>query len=681
MDSFKESKRQIINALVLILMVTTIGVVGFAFFEKLGPLDALYLTVITLTTVGYGDEVARTEIGRAFTMLLVLGGFGVVAYGLQATATFLVSPEILNLRQKLHTLKTIRRLENHYIICGNGPVVDQTIAYLLQSVQMRLAFYDEALYGPVDNFLDRIFGDDELGHYPRARAVVRRIYLSSTRPFQRVGTLLDLIVVITEDEHYAHKLRDKGFFVIEGSPKYEATLQDAGVERAKAIMVTLAEENETLLTVLTARDMNPNLYITATAEREDLAEKILRVGANQVISPFELAGKFLNNLTLRPAVYDFFNGILFDHTLDVQSTQITLKQGAPWIGKRVRELSLNDRFDAAVLGICGTDGGYIVAPSDSYVLGEGEDLIVIAPSRSISAIKDEAVIGTNTAVKIQDHHPPTTVNPKQADKVYTLEEAEAAIAGMEKHFIICGDDSVAYHAVMQLDPTRPFVVVSQQDDHVEKLLSRGFRVIKGDPTRDETLLRAKADTALAVMISLEDDADTVLTVISARAISNQLLITATADVDETVRKLERAGADRVISPYNIAAQVILLATTRPIVSGFFTYVLYNEDAGIETTELYMQDNSSWIGKTIGDLRLERLFRAHVIAIRQPDGKFTYTPPSERAIKAHEVLIIVTPMVHADELRLAAHGDEAKRPDTLRRTDVITTIVGRNPLLE
>jgi uncharacterized protein with PhoU and TrkA domain len=111
-----------------------------------------------------------------------------------------------------------------------------------------------------------------------------------------------------------------------------------------------------------------------------------------------------------------------------------------------------------------------------------------------------------------------------------------------------------------------------------------------------------------------------------------------------------------------------------------SYVLYNYAAGIETTELYMEDNSPWIGKTIEDLRLDRIFRAHVIGVRQANGQFVYAPQVTHEIKAHEVLVIVTPMAHSDELRLTAHGSQNKRPDTLRQPSVIETAIHPNPLI-
>jgi voltage-gated potassium channel len=680
MDSFKDIQRQIRIAFLGIFIVLLIGTSGYVIIEGKSVLNALWLTVITLTTVGYGDDYARSEAGRIFTIILILTGFGVVAYGLQAIATLLVSPQIREFRQRRRTEKIIRNLNRHYIICGHGDLVDQTITYLLQSVQMRLAFYDEEIYGPIDNFLDNIFGDDEEGHYPRTRALVRRIYLGFTRPFKRIGTLLDVVVVITEDESYARRLREDGFLVIQGSPTRDEVLMRAGSARATAMMVLLPNDTDALLTVLTARSSNPDLYITAATKSEELASKTLRVGANNVVQPYELAGKFLNNVTLRPAVYDFFHGILFDQTLNVQTTQITLMAGSGWIGRAIGDLELETRFKAHILGIhMGKDNEFRVVPGSKYVLSEREELIIAAPNRYISILQQSAKEGTQTPPNLSWQRPATIHTPRDVEHRYTLEESFTAIAAMRKHFIVCVNDTVSRNAVDQLDPTRPFVIICQTEADVEHYLERGFRVIHGDPINEQTLMDAGAERALAIMISLDDEADTVLTVMNARSLSKRILVTATANSEEHIRKILRAGADRAINPSSIAAQFVLLTTTRPTVSGFFQHVLYNEIQGIETTELYMQDNSPWIGKTIGGLHLESQFRAHVIGIRQRDGKFEYAPSENYAIKPFEVLIIVTPMDHADDLRHAAHGNETRRPDTLRRSSAISTSVGTNPL--
>lgn len=679
MESFKDTQRQIRVALIGMVILFTIGVVGFMLIEGLTFEQALWLTTMTLTTVGYGDLTAETTAGHFFTIVLILTGFGVVAYGLQATATFLVSPEIQYMRIRRRTERTIQRLEKHYIICGSGDLVDQIIEQLLYSVRKRLAFYDDELYGPIDTFLDRIFGDDELGHYPETRALVRRIYLGITRPFKRVGTLLDVVVIVTEDPLYAHKCREQGFLVIDGTPTRDETLVQAGVERATAIMVTLPDDTDTLLTVLTARTHNADLYITAATRDDDLAQKALRIGANNAVLPFDLAGMFLNNVTLRPTVYDFFSGILFDNTVNAQTIQVSLLPGSVWVGKRIDALNLRDTYHAHVIGLRTPEEAFIIVPSDSYVLAEHETLIVVAPPYAVSDIRDASREGTQGTEAVPWQKPHDPIKPTQSKRQYTLAEAEAVVKGMSKHFIVCCGDEVSLSAIRQLDPERPFVIISNNDAHTSHLLARGFRVIHGDSVDDDTLLRAGVDRALAIMISIDDEADTLLTVIGSRALSARILITASANCDETVQKLHRAGADRVIQPFSIAAQFVLLSTTRPTVSDYFQHVLFNWDDEIETTELYMQDNSPWIGSSIADLHLERQFRAHVIGVRHTDGHFTYAPKNSYEIKQYEVLVVVTPMTYSDDLRLTAHGSDTKRPDTLRQTNTIETVIRQNPL--
>ena len=194
----------------------------------------------------------------------------------------------------------------------------------------------------------------------------------------------------------------------------------------------------------------------------------------------------------------------------------------------------------------------------------------------------------------------------------------------------------------------------------------GFRVIHGNPGQESILRKAGVERALAIMVATEADATSVLSVLNSRALSKRLLITATAQTDDMIPKLHRAGADRVVSPFQVAAQFVLLATTRPAVSDFVQYVLYNYGAGIETTELYMQDDSPWIGETIESLGLDHSYSASVIGIRLESGQYLYAPPSSHRLQPHEVLIVVTPMKHSDELRITAHGSVTKRPTSLRR---------------
>lgn len=668
MDSFKETQRQIRIAIIVVSIIIPIGVIGFMLFENFSLLDSVWLTVITLATIGYGDIYARTDGGRIFTVFLILFGLGGVAYGLQATATFFLSPAIRNLRQRRRTQRTIDRLQNHYIICGAGELVNVTIKTLLEGTKRRQQRLLQLIDEPVEKVLNRFFGVAEPGQHPLFRRLLSRILTFFPRLFRRGQTFLDVVVVVTPDGNFAAQMRENDLLVIEGDPTNDAVLRRAGIEQANALMVMLENDTEGLLTVLAARNLNRELEITAAAVEEEIATKMIRVGANEVIAHYELAGRFLNNATLRPAVNEFFTNILFSQNNDSSMTQLQIWEDSPWIGQPLSILHLRERFQAAIIGLRQDDGIYRYVPGDDQILKEGEILIAVVPPRHVQAIQ-KACLGSGAPQPRKSHWQRLVLAskpPQIARKIYALDEAEQAIENMSGHFVICGTGRVARNAVSKLDPARPFVIVSDDHDYTNELIEQGFRVIHGTPSHESILLKAGVNRALACMIAIDDNATSVLTILNCRSLSKRLLITTTAQNEEMIPKLHRAGADRVLTPYQVAAQFILLATTRPAISDFLQYVLYNYHAGIETTELYMQNDSPWISSSIASLNLETTYNAGVIGIRGSDGRYQYAPPISHILQPHEVMIVVTPMKHSDTLREQAHGSLARRPVSLRR---------------
>ncbi|MBZ0284952.1 MAG: NAD-binding protein [Anaerolineae bacterium] len=669
MDSLKENQRQIRLALIALTFILSTGIIGFMVIEKMNLLDAVWLTVITLATIGYGDIYARSPEGRLFTVFLILFGIGAVAYGLQATATFLVSPAIRDIRQRRRAQKAIDRLHQHYIICGAGQIVDNTIHLLLEGARRRQTARREQLYHPVDVFLDRFLGDDAHGHYPRLRAMLRRIFMVYVWLFHRTETLLDVIVIITPDHAFADHLRENDLLVVEGDPTSDDIMRRAGIENAHAMMVMLDSDTEALLTILTARNLNPEIDITAGALEEEHATKMIRVGANSVLAPYEVAGRFMNNATFRPAVSEFFNSILFNQNVDIQATQLFLWDDSPWIGRSLGELMLRENFHAGIIGLRRDSGDYIYAPNDNYRLRENEVLIAVAPGHSIAPLQSSCRGSTVSKPRIPNWQrlPIAMTPPRTAHRACTLEEAEAVASEMSSHYVICGTGRIARSAISKLDPSRPFVIISDNESYTAELLEIGFRVIHGSPVQESVLRKAGVERALAIMVTLDDDASSILTVLNCRSLSKRLLITAAAQTDDMLPKLLRAGADRVVSPFQVAANFVLLATTRPVVSDFLQYVVYNYGARIETTELYMQEDSPWIGSTLASLQLDSQYQAGVIGIHLANGFYNYAPPADHVLQPHEILIVVTPMRCADELRTLAHGSATRRPATLRRS--------------
>ncbi len=219
--------------------------------------------------------------------------------------------------------------------------------------------------------------------------------------------------------------------------------------------------------------------------------------------------------------------------------------------------------------------------------------------------------------------------------------------------------------MQNLDPARPFVIVTDDKIYADALIRLGFRVVLGDATQERVLQQAGVERALALMVTLENEAESTLAVITARSLSKLLNITAAAYTAPMENKLRRAGADRVAMPLQVAAQFIVLATLQPVVADFFQHVVFNRVAGIETTELYMQDDSPFIGQTLTELDLASRYDAHVIGIRHADGHFLYAPSPGYRMQEHEVMIVVAPMRHTDELRLISRGNQTAKLNSIR----------------
>jgi voltage-gated potassium channel len=633
------SNRQLRLALAIILTLIPIGTIGMMVFNHSPFGEALYFTIVTLATVGYGDVVPRTEEARAFVAVLIPFGLSAFAFALQAIYySVFANPALVEIRQKRAIRQAIQRMRDHYIVAGTGELAYRTIDFLQHGEPTR------------KNGLNRWL-------FPLLYRVLQRTDHTPQR-------FLDQVIVITSDAEFAQKLRSRSIPVVMGNAAEEDTLRQCGIDHARAMLVMSEDDTETLLAVLTARALNRTLLITATIMDDDLSHNMVRVGANQIVAPYAAAGSFLNNATLRPAVNAFFHSIAFDRDDQHVFVQLRVGAGSGWLGKKPAELALESAHHLYLLGLRRADGTFLYTRPDKCQLQEDDTLIAVGRARQINQLLRLSKGHRHDSILWQAL--PPAQPPLHTTQAHTLEECRQIVQTMNKHFIICGTGPVAQRSLRSLDPARPFVVVSDDAAALEVLRARGFRVIAGKPTDHSVLLAAGVKRAQAIMVTSEDTAAAVLTILTARSLNKHLLITATAYQDAVVAKLERAGADRVVSPYSVAARFLLLATTSPHINDFIQHVMFNYQTGLETTELYMEDDSPWIGHTLESLKLDEQFDAGIIGIREANRQdFVYAPPPHYVIQKQQVLIVITPMKYADLLRDLAHSHESKRPSTLR----------------
>ncbi|RKX24271.1 MAG: potassium channel protein [Candidatus Zixiibacteriota bacterium] len=295
------------------------GTIGFMFLESMDPLSALYMTIITLSTVGFGEIMPLHPAGRVFVIFLIL--FGVTTAGVIVT---LVGEQLLEghvkhlvTRRKMEA--KLKKMSDHFIIAGFGRVGQQV-----------------------------------------------------ARKFQIKGVQF---VVIEKDEQLVNRVLDEGFVPVMGDATDDEVLLSAGIESANTLISTLPEEAQNVYLTLTARYMKPDLHIIARADFEDGEKKLLRAGANHVIIPHVLGGIRMAKAALQPNVVDFMQMTSMDEE-DLLIEELVVPDGSPLTGKSLEESNLRREFSISIVGIKQTGKKMNINPGSSAVLN-GQDILVV----------------------------------------------------------------------------------------------------------------------------------------------------------------------------------------------------------------------------------------------------------------------------------------------------------------
>src|SRR5262245_48703633 len=323
-----------LSVVTVVVIVGTLGYYWLWFAQGGTWMDALFMTVTTITTVGYGEVRPLDTAGRVFTMILAIAGIGSLFYTLGVIMEYLVTSRLADPAGRRRMQRRIDALQGHVIVAGLGRVGRQTTQELSQAGV----------------------------------------------PF----------VVIDPGPAAVRHAQDRGYLLLEGGATAGAVLERAGVRRASGLVVTTGNDATNMFIVLSARVLNPDLAIVSRAVDDANMTKLIRAGANRAISPYAIGGHRLAHLILKPTVVDFFETALRAGTDALAIEDIAVRPDCAAAGKTLESLDVRRSTGATVLAVL-RDGNPIVSPAAGFALQAGDQLLALGTGAQLEQL--ERLIG------------------------------------------------------------------------------------------------------------------------------------------------------------------------------------------------------------------------------------------------------------------------------------------------
>ncbi len=317
--------------LVVVLTAVVLGTAGYILLEGWSVTDALYMTVITMTTVGFREVNELDTSGRLWTMVVAIGGVAIIFGSIGVVAETILSEAASGRREAKKMGDAVDALRDHYILCGYGRVGATTARELVHSGQR--------------------------------------------------------VVVIDVNAESLGAARQDGHLVVEGDATDDATLLRAGIERARGLITTIDSDANNVYVTLSARALNSGIFIVARANAEGSEAKLLQAGADRVVSPYTRAGRQIAELAIRPRVADFIDAALSHGQLAFSMEEVEVAAGGPLDGRTVGELRDGGIFTLAL--VAGPQA-YEANPPADRVLAVGESLVVSGSADTLRALRERA---------------------------------------------------------------------------------------------------------------------------------------------------------------------------------------------------------------------------------------------------------------------------------------------------
>ena len=331
--------RRLVRSLAVLGAVMLGGAVGYYALESYQGwtlIDALYMSVITVTTVGFKEVHELDQAGRIFTVILILCGVGAFTYTITSIGNYLIAGELQGFLGQRRMEKQINQLKNHYIVCGFG--------------RMGYQVADE---------------------FRREKKEV---------------------VIVERSEEAAQRAREDGYPVVIGEVGDDDILKQAGIERATGLVTAIDDDATNVLVALSARALREELFIVARANFEGTESKLISAGANRVLWPYGISGRRLAQMALRPAVVEFLELVMHDEELELLLEEMTVAIGSKLEGIAIQASGIRGATGAMIVAIRQRTGKMLVAPSPETVLQAGDIAVALGTQEQLARLRDMAHI-------------------------------------------------------------------------------------------------------------------------------------------------------------------------------------------------------------------------------------------------------------------------------------------------
>ena len=319
---------------IAMVAVLAMGTFGYHYLEGWSLFDGFYMTIITITTIGFGEIHPLGFHGRIFTVFLVLIGMGVFFYALFTSSQLLIEGEVEKILTRRRSMKAVQRIKNHFVVCG---------------------------FGRMGSFVCQQF---------HARGI----------PF----------VVVEIDPDVQDKVVQAGYLLVPGDATEEEVLLQANIMNASGLVALLNSDAANVYAVLTVADLNPRLQIVARAVEESAHKKLLHAGAHRVISPYQIGGFRIVIGILKPTVMSFLETALDNQQLGIELEEVQVARSSSYSGMRLADTDIRGELNLIIIAVKKHDGQMVFNPGPNTVIEDQDTLVAMGEQEHLDAFAKKA---------------------------------------------------------------------------------------------------------------------------------------------------------------------------------------------------------------------------------------------------------------------------------------------------